>query len=158
MRTFRTFDCRPREFQQFLFSNHAQLSRISNGDCLLCDIQKKWIYWVSFMSRLHSEALSECVVEEDSGKHRWVVRVLSDLLYYKTPAELIPNLILDSLIQISGSHIRYWIKFCWCHSSVVMDNSRGERLHSEFHSSAKYLDFQATTVMIRVTLLYRRGS
>ena len=39
-----------------------------------------------------------------------------------------------------------------------MDNSRGGRLHSEFHSSAKYLDFQATTVMIRVTLLYRRGS
>ena len=60
MRTFRTFDCRPHEFQQFLFANHAQLSRISNGDCLLCDIEKKWIYWVSFMSRLHLEALSEC--------------------------------------------------------------------------------------------------
>ena len=97
-------------------------------------------------------------LRKTAEKHRWVLRVLSDLLYYKTPAELIPNLILDSLIQISGSHIRYWIKFCWCHSSVVMDNSRGERLHSEFHSSAKYLDFQATTVMIRVTLLYRRGS
>ena len=97
-------------------------------------------------------------LRKTAEKHRWVLRVLSDLLYYKTPAELIPNLILDSLIQISGSHIRYWIKFCWCYSSVVMDNSRGERLHSEFHSSAKYLDFQATTVMIRVTLLYRRGS